>query len=100
MTKFVIYENRWKNAVRRATKLNYYMLKGYLVVGSDGKKLDCGFEIKEDKIFFLKHDSTEIIYFERRPKGNIPTSKLVKEYKEKFMKWHVYHPRNGKICLR
>lgn len=94
-----IYDSRYKNALRKAAKINRFIKKGYHVF-HDGSPVEGGkFILRDDELLFKSSDTFFTIYYQNSKDWDhgywTPIKKWNKEFAESF---EVYNP-SARVAL-
>jgi len=83
-----IYKSRWKNALKRAAKINRYLKKGYYVtyLGLHMEPTKSGFSLEGTQLIFQDYTNSYAIWFDNNENESVGYWNSVEEYNESFDK--------------
>lgn len=61
-----IYTQRYRNALKKAAKINFLLKKGYNVF-HEGTSTHLGFILRDKSLFLKESDNTSYLYYEHNP---------------------------------
>ena len=94
MKKINLYEKRWFNAVKVATKINNLLDTGHFIFNEVGERVLHKFKITDMEVLLPMSDSSSILYFMRDKEYDNGAYTKISDYNAQFNGWKAVHPDN------
>ena len=87
-----IHKRRYLNALKKASKINRYLKKGYHVF-YDGERIEQGFVLKDNQLSLKLTDTCSVIFYINSSDWDNGYWTSIKKYNEEFSAdFQVYEP--------
>jgi len=93
------YEARYKNALKKAAKINRFLKKGYHVFHGGSPVIGGKFILRDDELLFKSSDTFYTVYYQHSPDWDHGYWTSIKKWNKQFQEsFEVYQP-SAKVSL-
>jgi hypothetical protein len=93
------YEARYKNALKKAAKINRFLKKGYHVFHGGSPVVGGKFILRDDELLFKSSDTFYTVYYQHSPDWHHGYWTSIKKWNKEFQEsFEVYQP-SAKVLL-